>query len=766
MTFVVYQKGETAQAGRFDLSDLLGPEPTPIDNRALALRLAAAGKPVFPCRPDKAPLVTQGFHSASTDSGQIERWWKAHPGALVGLPTGATSGLAVLDLDRHRDGQDGIEEIKRLGLDPHSLSPLIVSTPSGGLHLYFRHRPGLTGAASHLPKAVDVRAEGGYVIAPGTVLPNGKRYGAASSFDGLPNWPDQLLPPPRDRADLSDSDTEPVDLQRVKAALAHVDPDSDYSDWTMIGMAIHSATGGSDEGLELWDNWSKGGTKYRHGETRRKWARSFEAGKGVGIGSLFHLAAAHGWVDQRPGIAADDFDDLDELPAHAAGLADWRRLLDRNEEGGIRASPHNVGLIVEHDDRLSGVFATNQLLGKVEIVKRPAQLQRTRAKPPRNLAAPHWRPGAREDVHDAEVRSLIAAPTTQAGYGFNPTREDVVEAIELAARRRAFHPVRDRLRSVTWDGVERVDTLFVDYLGCTDSAYHRAAARLTLLGAVTRIFEPGAKFDFLPIIEGAQGIRKSSFVRTLGLNWSGDPAIGDWGDPKQLIEQTSGLWIVEVPELSAMSRHDVNELKAAISRRNDKARGAYARHERTVERQWIAIGTTNDREYLRDPTGNRRFWPIICGENVIDTDRLQANALQIWAEALRGYDAMRRNQPHGDLPLFMTGTAAAEAIVVQESRRVESAEEVLSAEIEAWLNRPIGAEHGFDDLDPDAPIVLRQATCVAQIWQEMVGRDGSIPPAEALRIGKALGILPGWRKTRGTLAELSRYGRPAAYIRS
>lgn len=255
----------------------------------------------------------------------------------------------MLDLDRHRAEQDGIAAIRALGFVPTDLSPVSVTTPSGGLHLYFQHRNGLTCSARHLPDGVDIRAEGGYVIAPGTLLPDGCRYGTANTLDKLPPFPPALAPPVRaksDPHDLSDLLAPSPDWDTVRGALSAIPPDVDYCDWFNIGMALHSACGGLPEGLDVWDAWSKGGTKYKGPrELASKW-RSFTAWGGIGLGTLFHLASAYGWSD-RPEWGADDFEDLQPLASRLKLLtpADCKSAPSRGYIIKGMLAPRDVGCI-------------------------------------------------------------------------------------------------------------------------------------------------------------------------------------------------------------------------------------------------------------------------------------------------------------------------------------------------------------------------------------------------------------------------------------
>jgi hypothetical protein len=230
----------------------------------------------------------------------------------------------------------------------------------------------------------------------------------------------------------------------------------------------------------------------------------------------------------------------------------------------------------------------------------------------------------------------------------------------------------------------------------------------------------------------------------------------------QLLE---GSMIVEIGELNTMARHDVNELKSFVTRTHDKARLPYGKRPVTRGRQNIFMGTTNDKEYLRDTTGNRRFWPVACTVEQIDLDHLMTQIDQVYAEVVVMYRQMRAAQPFGDLPLYLTDAAAkAEAEDLQTSRRLETPEEALAGQIVAWLDTPLGAE--FEDLPGNTPI-LRNETCMAQIWAECLGKTGSLPQTEATKIGKALQMI-GWKRSKGivTARDLNRrYGPCRVYDR-
>lgn len=217
-------------------------------------------------------------------------------------------------------------------------------------------------------------------------------------------------------------------------------------------------------------------------------------------------------------------------------------------------------------------------------------------------------------------------------FGFRPRREYFETVINVALHENSFHPVRDYLGGLQWDGVERIDRWLVDYAGAEDTPYVRAVGRLWLVAAVRRVRQPGVKFDEMLVLEGPQGDGKSSLLRTIAVRdeWFGDDLPLGAGS-REVVEQLDGKWIVEAAELNGLKKAGVAHLKALLSRQFDRARLAYAR--RTVEagRQCVFSGTVNQDEYLEDRTGNRRWWPMKCG--VLDIEGLRGVLDQIWAEA-------------------------------------------------------------------------------------------------------------------------------------
>lgn len=586
---------------------------------------------------------------------------------------------------------------------------------------------------------------------------------------------------------------EPGQLERDLAALPVARLD-DYFDWVMLGQALHHQFGASDEGFDIWVAQSRRSEKFdgKLREMKRKW-RGFGRHRGKPV----TMATIRLWAQEaRAAALVDEFDDIEDgdddsdfdalihAPSPPAAADDddfdkdadkpealpWKSLLDLNEEGVIKGTLHNLRLIVENDPWTAGVMAFNEFTQDVVQKAKPGAKKARRTgqpKPVLQLTGSSWE--MRDTVNgdfwtedkDNAIRAVIESPKTQGGYGIKVPDRDLRAAIDIVGRKNAFHPVRNYLSGLKWDGAPRVELLFIDYMGSPDDPYTRAVARLMMTAAVARVFEPGIKFDFAIILQGLQGKRKSTFIQVLAKDWFAELE-GDFDDPKQMVEMMQGAWILEMPELGGFVRADVRHIKAFVSRRSDKVRLAYAKRAQEYHRQCIFIGSTNDDKFLKDDTGNRRFWPIRCTVDSIDTDRLEREVDQMWAEALTLYRSMRAAHPRGGLPLYLTeADAQCIAARLQESARVESADDGTAGQIEAWLNKPIVT----GDIDQSADGQLRNVTCLKELWIDCLGNDErSYNQQSAQMLGRAMSKLTDWAAD-GRYFTFGRYGRQRAYDR-
>ena len=295
---------------------------------------------------------------------------------------------------------------------------------------------------------------------------------------------------------------------------------------------------------------------------------------------------------------------------------DWQNGLELDKSGHVKNTLHNLTLILENDPNLKGVVF-NQLLDGMEI----------KGEVPWNHPSKFWR-----DADDAQLISYV-----DAHYGtFSARNYDI--AVTKVADDRAYHPIREFIESLPeWDKVPRVDTLLVDYLGAGDTAYVRAVTRKTLCAAISRVLRPGCKFDSMLVLNGPQGVGKSTLIAKLAGEWFSDSLnLGDTKD-KTAAEKLQGYWILEIGELAGLKKAEVETLRSFLSRQNDIYRAAFGKRATPHLRQCVFFGTTNaESGYLRDTTGNRRFWPVKTPGNgkKQSWNLTHEEILQIWAEAL------------------------------------------------------------------------------------------------------------------------------------
>lgn len=257
-------------------------------------------------------------------------------------------------------------------------------------------------------------------------------------------------------------------------------------------------------------------------------------------------------------------------------------------------------------------------------------------------------------------------------FRFDPGAMHLQKALERDCERNKFNPIRDYLQHLHWDGVRRLDSWLVNYIGGADNELTRSFGRKVLLAGVRRVLQPGCKFDTMLVLEGPQGAGKSSAWRIL----AGDENFSDtpikWDDPKQQRETVGAMWIHEVGELVGLRKAEVEAVKNFLSRQNDRVRAAYDRYETDRPRQGIVVGTINGTAYLNDPTGARRFWPVMVGK--IDLEALRRDRDQLWAEAVQ----LEATGEPLELPTGLWGAAAEQ----QDLRRVVDPWEDILARVD------------------------------------------------------------------------------------
>lgn len=391
--------------------------------------------------------------------------------------------------------------------------------------------------------------------------------------------------------------------------------------------------------------------------------------------------------------------------------------LEMDQNGNIKSNIHNVAAILYNDPRFYGAIRYDLFSGHERLFY---DIKSKTDNVPNLLVQDRGFGDRWQEIGHLTIRAILATPNGpgKVGYGLGTVAErDIAGAVTLCALRNAYHPVKDYVEAQTWDGVERASDLFVRYLGVPDTAYARETARLVLIASIARIYEPGHKFDFAPVLQGPQGIRKSSFIETLyTVRWFGE--INCKLDETQKIAETiGGKWGMEFPELAAFRRTDHNDAKQFMSAREDVVRKAYDREVSVIKRQTVFWGSTNDETYLKDPTGNRRWWPQIVDVPYIDTTDLAENLPQIWAEALILYKAMREQEPDTtDLSLFLSGDAKAGAEALQEGAREHGLIESWAREIEGWLEQPVTLHAFANHYGKDAGEFVAKGIDPGDLW--------------------------------------------------
>lgn len=296
----------------------------------------------------------------------------------------------------------------------------------------------------------------------------------------------------------------------------------------------------------------------------------------------------------------------------------------RYDKGSLSSCLLNVYQILAHHPAWQGVVAFDEM--SLCTVKRKA---------------PPYAEG-RVGEWDAQDDSRTAM-WLQRVYDFSASSVMVAEAIEVLARSNAWHPVREWLRSLKWDGEKRLNGWLTKYLGVTLSPYSARVAAWWLMGAIKRVLQPGAKFDYCLVLSGPQGKGKSTVFEVLGGDWYGDTELDL--QSKDAMSALRGKMIYEFPELGALARSEERRQKSFLSRRIDEYRPVYGRREIKAPRQVVFGGSTNEHEWNKDPTGGRRFWPVDCLAEVIDIAGLREVRDQLFAEALARVEAGERYWP-------------------------------------------------------------------------------------------------------------------------
>lgn len=451
-------------------------------------------------------------------------------------------------------------------------------------------------------------------------------------------------------------------------------------------------------------------------------------------------------AEEKLAEAKFDFAEDIDLPDDEEDTS-WTSELTANTKGEYENSANNLNIIFQNDHFLRNTFKLNTFDNKRYVTKSLPWRKIDGVEPLR-------------DVDYSGVRNYI-----ECIYGIVSSQK-VDDALALEIEKKKFHPIINYIKSLEWDGIPRINTLLIDYFGAEDNAYTRAAIRKMLCAAVARVFQPGIKFDTALILVGPQETYKSTFVKKLGKGWFSDTFTTVQG--KESFEQIQGAWLVEIAELSGLKKAEVETIKHYITKCEDSFRPAYGRTIETYKRQCVFFGTTNSKDFLRDPTGNRRFLPVdvrpeFVTKNVAE-ELTEAEVDQIWAEAYVLYKA-------GE-PLYMTGE---EDIIAKIEQHKHSEQDERKGIIEEYLNTKYPDNWNEMDLydrrrwleDPLSQVGTTQKdfVCVAEIWCECLGKEKNDMSRYNTRdINDILRSLPEWEASTST-KNFSIYGKQKYYKR-
>ena len=444
------------------------------------------------------------------------------------------------------------------------------------------------------------------------------------------------------------------------------------------------------------------------------------------------------YAQERQAEAAAEFSD-----------EDWETRLEIEKTGNIKNTLRNLTLILEHDENLKAIVF-NQLADSMEI----------KGEVPWKHPTKYWR-----DADDAQLISYI-----DSRYGnFSARNYDI--AVTKVADDRSYHPIREMFESLPdWDKIPRVETVLIDYLGAQDNPYVRTVTQKALCAAYMRVYHPGIKFDHITVLNGSQGIGKSTLIAKLGMSWFSDSlTLSDMND-KTAAEKLQGFWIHEIGEMAGMKKADLEKVKAFVSRQDDKYRASFGRRVTPHPRQCIFFGTTNSENgYLRDITGNRRFWNVrVSGKGQFKPWDLSEDIVaQIWAEVKEIAAKGERLYLDADLEEY---AKQEQRDAMEQDEREGVVREYLDMLLpDTWDDMDIYRRRDYvrDREDPTRPAGVHQRERVSniEIWCECFGKNKEdMKPSDSYALSAIMTKIGGWEKS-GSSVRLPIYGKQRIYVR-
>jgi len=556
-------------------------------NQEFALSYAHRGWAVFPLVPfRKEPLTKHGFKDATTDRDKIIEWWQVNPEAGIGMAVGHASNFLILEIEVSQgiNGWDTIKKYKDINTDD-IISTVGLTTPSENQQWFFQMpKERIKSLKNALGKGLHIIGNGDYVILPPTELKPYNRYKDKGKYE----WSEEQIDIWGDFEEfpgiLKQIVLDKLELQKKTSFEIPEKLDSTIGKDELFKIACRGRHVGMSE-VEVYNSVL---------EVNKRCEEPLEKDE---ILKLCRSACSYEQEDSN---------------------LYW----DKNQYGHYKPTYNNCLNYLETDTVLQGLFKYNLFSSQVEVVKKA-----------------YWMDygDCPKNVDDNDIY-YIKKHFRQKG--FQPSSLMILEAIHSISLDNTYHPVLNYLRGLKWDGKNRLDTWLHDYMGSENNEYSRFVGKMMLVAACARVDKPGCKYDYVIILEGAQGLKKSMAVEALGAPWFKAISLTDNRD-RDTIQKMQGAWIVEVPEMTCFKRQELDSLKAFITTQVDHSRFAYGRTDKKYPRQCIFVGTINPEVigYLTDKTGNRRFLPVDIGEiNVakirIDKDMLFAEA---WALYKKGF---------------------------------------------------------------------------------------------------------------------------------
>lgn len=675
-----------------------------------ALEYASMGFAVFPvCQRNKKPHTPNGCLDAKRDPGAIRFWWSKWPDASIGIATGSISnGLVVVDLDMDEDKDlDGYHELDKWERENGSMPESWRSiTGRGGYHIFFKSNKIFSNRTRVLP-GVDVRGEGGYIIAPPSIHPNGRRYEWEVAPEDMPLAEVDDVVEKLITFGLKDKETQKFELP------ATIENGTRNDILFRYACSLQSKGFPNDAILDYVQLTNK--TRCPDPLTDEEIQTLVESALGYEKGAMVKPSFS-GW--HEPNITKHEVKKYGEI----------FEVADQTIENCFEA--------IAYDRELFGKIKYNEMAYDTVVYGSLPWDERA--------AIREW-----NNADDSNILMYL-----EKNYGLK-NAEKIMNALSIVANKRKINPVKDMLEQVHKDYVAsgspkgKIKELLPHCLGSNDTEYTYEVMKVFMLGAISRAYHPGCKFDYTPIIVGEQGCGKSTFLRYLAMNdaWFTDNF--NTLETDRAAEKLRGMWMLEMAELLAAKRtKDVEGIKSFLTSTEDSFRPPYQRRTEQRKRMCVFAGTTNNERFLTDRTGNRRFLPIA-------TNKAKAKILHEKPETIKERirlawgEAMQIFKDAGEYPSLVLPARIQK--IAEEMQTSFTEEDARVGIIQAWLDK--------NDSD---------RTCAIEIWNKALGIDKVPTRADMNAIHEIMTFqIDGWARHDGNggKARCGAYGRQICYER-